>query len=244
MESDIFPRLLVKQLSNCRIEGFQLYDEIPLGRENAVIGRPVVGAPDPKPNIRILGESSISRRHAEISFDQGANRFSICDLDSTWGTYLNDRRLEGNVSYSLEDGDRIEIVRHGRDPSITFIYRSQTTTNPPGGYQGAQSEPANQNLNFDKLSGILYVNGVAQELSGKELKLLTFLYQNKGIVCRNEVIALEVWGVKWDYNRPENNKSIEDSIRQYILKLRKKIDPKPSKTSHIVHVPNGYRLDA
>ncbi len=244
MESDLVPRILIKQLTNCRIDGFQLYDEIPLGNENVVIGRSVVGAPDPKPNVRILGDESISRRHAEISFDPETNRYSICDLGSTWGTYLNERRLECNVLWPLEDGDAIQLVRQSGEPIVAFIFRMYVTTAPPNYPWKKGRQPADQPFNFDKLSGVLYVNGVAHELSGNELKVLTFLYQNKGIVCHNAAIALEVWGVKLDPWKPDANKSTKDSIRHCILTLRKKTDVGQAKPRYIVSAYDGYRLDA
>jgi len=52
-----------------------------------------------------LADSSISRHHAEIRRG-GDGRFTITDLDSMNGVYVNDRRIK---TATLEDGDLIEL---------------------------------------------------------------------------------------------------------------------------------------
>ena len=49
----------------------------------------------------------ISRRHAKVSFKNGA--FFVEDLKSSNGTFHNDRKLEQNKLYQLKSGDNIRL---------------------------------------------------------------------------------------------------------------------------------------
>jgi len=70
---------------------------VPLGPEPLTIGR------DPE-NDLVLDDRRVSRRHAEIRLRLG--RYTLYDLQSTNGTYVNGRRVAEVV---LSDGDRIAI---------------------------------------------------------------------------------------------------------------------------------------
>ena len=70
---------------------------IPLGPEPCTIGR------DPQNDI-VLDDRPISRKHAEIRLRLG--RYTLYDLQSTNGTFVNGRRIAEVV---LSDGDRITI---------------------------------------------------------------------------------------------------------------------------------------
>ena len=70
---------------------------IPLGSEPLAIGR------DPE-NELVLDDRRVSRRHAEIRLRLG--RYTLYDLQSTNGTYVNGRRVAEIV---LSDGDRVQI---------------------------------------------------------------------------------------------------------------------------------------
>lgn len=70
---------------------------IPLGAEAVGIGR------DPE-NDLVLDDPRVSRRHAEIRLRLG--RYTLYDLQSTNGTYVNGRRV---AEMALSDADRIQI---------------------------------------------------------------------------------------------------------------------------------------
>ena len=70
---------------------------VPLGAEALVIGR------DPESDL-VLDDRRVSRRHAEIRLRLG--RFTLYDLESTNGTFVNGRRIAEVV---LSDGDRIQV---------------------------------------------------------------------------------------------------------------------------------------
>jgi hypothetical protein len=71
--------------------------EIGLGPEPLAIGR------DPQ-NDLVLDDRRVSRRHAEIRLRLG--RYTLYDLQSTNGTYVNGRRVAEMV---LSDGDRLSV---------------------------------------------------------------------------------------------------------------------------------------
>ena len=63
---------------------------------------------DSSADLRIQNAKAISRKHAKINFD--FNDFTICDLGSTNGTFLNGKRLEPNKPVILEDGDEVRLA--------------------------------------------------------------------------------------------------------------------------------------
>ncbi|HEV2250080.1 MAG TPA: DUF3662 and FHA domain-containing protein [Candidatus Limnocylindria bacterium] len=71
--------------------------EVPLGAEPITVGR------DPKNDI-VLDDRRVSRRHAEVRLRLG--RYTLYDLQSTNGTFVNGRRIAEMV---LSHDDRISI---------------------------------------------------------------------------------------------------------------------------------------
>jgi HD-GYP domain-containing protein (c-di-GMP phosphodiesterase class II) len=67
-------------------------------------------------NDLVLENPYISRCHAEIV--RQADSFTICDLESTSGTFVNDQRIE---EHTLSDGDRIRI---GQGHGVEFTFRA------------------------------------------------------------------------------------------------------------------------
>lgn len=61
-----------------------------------------------------LDDVTVSRRHAEISRED--DTFTIRDLESLNGTYVNRRRIESTV---LEDDDEVQIGKY----RLTFLQR-------------------------------------------------------------------------------------------------------------------------
>jgi len=61
-----------------------------------------------------LDDVTVSRRHAEITRD--GDRFSIADLGSLNGTFVNRKRIESQV---LEDDDEVQIGKY----RLTFLLR-------------------------------------------------------------------------------------------------------------------------
>jgi hypothetical protein len=70
---------------------------VSLGPDPILIGR------DPQNDV-VLDDRRVSRKHAEIRLRLG--RYTLYDLQSTNGTYVNGRRVAEKV---LDDGDRISV---------------------------------------------------------------------------------------------------------------------------------------
>jgi pSer/pThr/pTyr-binding forkhead associated (FHA) protein len=70
---------------------------VSLGPDPVLIGR------DPQ-NDLVLDDRRVSRKHAEVRLRLG--RYTLYDLQSTTGTYVNGRRVAEKV---LEDGDKLSI---------------------------------------------------------------------------------------------------------------------------------------
>ncbi len=89
------------------------YGQIDLHSTKLTIGR----APD---NLLVLNDSQISGHHAEIcSAGQG---YSIIDLGSTNGTFVNDYRLIPHVPRSLASGDKLRFGPYTGNPNTLFTF--------------------------------------------------------------------------------------------------------------------------
>ncbi len=58
---------------------------------------------------QLLGEADVSRRHAEINFDPATQKFSVADLGSTNGTFLESGAISPNVPCDLPRGSRLRL---------------------------------------------------------------------------------------------------------------------------------------
>ncbi|MBM2821354.1 MAG: hypothetical protein HW413_100 [Thermoleophilia bacterium] len=75
-------------------------------------GRTLIGR-SPECDV-FLDDVTVSRRHAELLRE--GETFSICDLGSLNGTYVNRKRIESAV---LEDDDEVQIGKY----RLTFLQR-------------------------------------------------------------------------------------------------------------------------
>jgi diguanylate cyclase (GGDEF)-like protein len=102
------------------ILGKPLGKQFALGLDNMVIGR------QPECDI-CIADDSISRAHAEISKDHN-KECSVTDLDSTNGTYLNDKRIKPKERVTLKDGDLLKvgnvILKFVAEGSIDNVFHS------------------------------------------------------------------------------------------------------------------------
>lgn len=85
---------------------------IVLGMAVLTIGR----APD---NLLVVNDSRTSTHHAEIRLRGDGQGYSITDLGSTNGTFVNNERLDRNIARLLTTGDRIRIGE------ATFTYEAR-----------------------------------------------------------------------------------------------------------------------
>jgi hypothetical protein len=77
-----------------------------------LIGRSEQGGP-PAPGLDLAAfegwRHGVSRRHVRLHHDGKSGTLLITDLDSTNGTFLNERQLTANTPTRLRDGDMIRL---------------------------------------------------------------------------------------------------------------------------------------
>jgi len=80
-----------------------------LDLDDFVLGRQVTGASDDIVDLSQYGglEMGVSRRHAWVR--KTVIGYEIVDLNSTNGTWLNEKRLVPNKTYPLKSGDQIRL---------------------------------------------------------------------------------------------------------------------------------------
>ncbi len=106
------------------------------------------GATQLGPNITMLGrtpdnqvvvnDNKASSRHAEIR-SQG-QEYSITDLGSTNGTFVNEQQLSPNMPRPLQSGDRVRIG------DTTYTFETRDTQPPVPGMYGNQGMGSNPNF--------------------------------------------------------------------------------------------------
>ncbi len=68
----------------------------------------VIGKSKKEPlGYRIADDTSISRKHAEISYENG--NYYVTDLDSLNGTFVNNARIEAQQKTPIHDGDKLRL---------------------------------------------------------------------------------------------------------------------------------------
>ncbi|MEO5345198.1 MAG: FHA domain-containing protein [Magnetococcus sp. YQC-9] len=95
----------------------ELLQEYPVGKEPINIGRA-------KDNDIRLSDEAISRHHLRVMRNHG-EKYSVRDLASKNGTYLNNERIQEE---RLKNGDRIDLGRFSLLFSLTPKSASGTTT--------------------------------------------------------------------------------------------------------------------
>lgn len=184
----------------------------PLDRPRVILGR----ADD---NDIVVDDSYASREHAEVVRE--GHRFVVRDLDSTNGTFVNDRRLTAPHLLSHSDEVRIGGAR------FTFIDPNVTAVQPPAG------GPA---LRVDEVAGEVWLGEQRIRLTAKEYELLLYLYRRAGQVCSKDEIGEAVWpeyeGIVYDHN-----------VESLMNRLRRKIEPEPSDPRFVQTLRGrGYKL--
>ena len=173
----------------------------------------------------VVAERQVSRHHAVISL--GDEGYTLKDLGSKNGTFLNGKELEG--PHVLQDGDEIQIAYCckmafvGADATAPVILEEQM-----------------HGLRMDVESKRVWVAGkeLAPPLSLAQYRLLELLYDEPGRVYSREEVVHAVW--------PEDDRDgiSEQAIDAMARRLRERLTDADPGTQYVVTVRgHGFRLE-
>lgn len=150
-------------------------------------------------DIVVVGDKSVSRRHAEI---QVVNRRCLLrDLNSTNGTFVNNRQIKRQW---LKDEDIIGIARRKQILRLSDPYKTEAITH---------------HIEYDDKLMTFYLNDTPLDLSPKELRLFTYLYNHAGEVCSRRDCAEATWQRTYDPGPDDEN--LDRTMTNIRRKLRK-----------------------
>jgi pSer/pThr/pTyr-binding forkhead associated (FHA) protein len=181
-------------------------------------------------NDVVFDEALASRRHAAIVETESG--FLIRDLDSTNGTYLNDRPVSAD-DMTLKNGDVISLGRG----SVSAVF----TMSAGATVRRSSSVPDSEafELVVDTRARQVYVRGERLEppLTRKQFDLLMLLDSRRGEAVSRDEIAETVWPERAEGD--VGNHEIEQSVRR----VRVRIEADPSNPRYLVTVRGfGYSL--
>lgn len=194
------------------LNGTERDTAIDLDRANVLIGR------DKSCDLR-LRDTYVSRHHCWVEEQEG--RWSVRDLGSRNGTWVNGTRVNGPTS--LDAGT---VLRVGR----TFVRvqdDEQTTRDTPPWPQ----------LDLDHAHKTARLDGqlVLPPLTGPQWRALVLLYERRGEVVSYEELAAHIW--------PEVER---DNVRRHIDRLIERIRMRLGDVEAMLIQPcdSGYMLPA
>jgi hypothetical protein len=229
--------LRVERLAKGKIEGYEKWDEIPLGTDAVLIGRPDNRSDAIPPDIKILGDDYISRNQAEIFYSFNDGCFILRDNGSLNGTFLNGEMIENRKNYPIKDHDIIGFSKISGEMRLELRFRTSYSTLPPWLEEKSTGPQGKEGLFLNLAARRVYAGEKEVPLTKKEFQVIEVLYNNKGNACSIDDISWEVWGKEG---------ASDELIAKYISRLREKIEPEPSKPRYIVTIPGRhgcYRLD-
>lgn len=161
-----------------------------------------------------------------------ADGFSVCEKI----------RAESNtpiliVSAKTSKDDKLLGLHLGADDYIEKPYDIDIMLAKIGGIfkrRYAADEFVDGEIRINKLSKLVYKNGVPIEMTAKEFELLTLLAENKGRVLSKEYIFNTIWG--------SDSVSEQQTLTVHIKRLRLKIEENPKEPQKIITVWGvGYK---
>jgi pSer/pThr/pTyr-binding forkhead associated (FHA) protein len=197
-----------------------------------IIGRSGAGV---NPDIA-LNDPYVSRRHVEVSFDQG--RYTVRDLGSTNGTLIDDAKAEAGAAHRLLDNTLIGLGILKGVARVSLRFKDMTTLiGVSMRVEPVKASPATWlSINRDRQE--IWIDGKRTDVSRKEYDLLCYLEANTGRLCRKDELAANVW--------PEvaNTDAVSDAaIDQLVHRLRMKTEQDPARPTRIISRKGfGYML--
>jgi hypothetical protein len=195
-----------------------------LGENPILIGRRNT---ESNPDIT-LHDEYISRRHAEISFNN--NCFQLRDLGSTNGTTIDEVRLASGKYYTLKYDSLIGLGIGDLGARVILRFKESPTVSTTRIEAAKIRENSSISwLRIDESKGEIWVDEKQLILSRKEYDLILCLYKRAGRVCQRDELISDVWPEAVDPG------GVSDAaIDQLVHRLRLKIEPDPSQPKRLV----------
>jgi len=142
-----------------------------------------------------------------------------------------------------EEEDIVEGLEYGADDYVTkpfaigeLVARIRALFRRAGrSVRPSQAEIRIGNINIETGSQTLTRGSDTMHLSFYEVELLKFLWEREGEPVSRDEILEKIWGLE----AGPNNRTVDN----FIVKLRRKIEPKPDRPIHILTVYGvGYKL--
>ena len=182
----------------------------------------------------VIPHRQISRQH--IRFErQNDDRYTVEDLASKNGTWINGNRLEGRIY--LGDGDEIYLSLKLRLRFVGSGVTAPVTQDLPRIIGETHHQ---ERLRIDADSRRVFLQGVELDppLSLPQYRLLELLYANPDRVCTREEVVQAVW--------PEavSDGISEQAIDALVRRLRDRMDEIDDRHQYIVTIRgHGFRID-
>jgi pSer/pThr/pTyr-binding forkhead associated (FHA) protein len=182
----------------------------------------------------------ISRHHAVITMNE--NQYSITDLNSKHGTKINDRNLNPDQAYQIQNGDRISLAK---DTVVLIIHKlGQPDSDETVNFTSALPPMAvntNQKFSVNLERREVLIDGKTVQLFGKDMDLLMLLYQHPDRAVSYNEIKREVWPERLFEDSGGIPDVGGDEITALVYRLRKRLGPYGDLIKSIPRY--GYILD-
>jgi DNA-binding response OmpR family regulator len=189
------------------------------------LARPVTTIGRWDDNDVVIDDRWVSRYHAQLRRED--EHYSIHDLDSKNGTYVNGRRITAPTE--LADGDEIQVT-----PMIRLVFVDYGSTAP----LPASSRPPG--LELDMVARQVYLGGrlLDPALSPAQFAFLSLLTEQPGRVYSRDEVIEHVWPD--DLAEGISDEAIDALVRRIRLRLRE-LDPNQE---YIVTIRGyGFKLE-
>jgi DNA-binding response OmpR family regulator len=168
------------------------------------------------------------------------NGFQVCQELRRWDAFVPIVMLTARS----QEADKIRGLDAGADDYVTkpfsvgelaarmrAILRRAQRPSSAAAPEVVTIGPAELNLTAHTLTR----DGRGEQLSFYEVELLRLLHERNGQPVSRDEILLKIWGLE---GGPSNR-----TVDNFIVKLRKKVEPKPDRPQHILTVYGyGYKL--
>ncbi len=175
----------------------------------------------------VVNDRQISRHHAKIM--RSADGYTLVDLDSKNGTFLNGQQLTGE-SRLLQDGDQIGVAL-----SCRMVFVDADATAPLTAFSAYRPE-----IRMDKAAKRVWVMGkeILPPLSLAQYTLLELLFDHDGGVVSREEIVSTVWA---DVAAEGVSEQAIDALARRLRERIAELDPE---TQYVITVRgHGFRLE-